>query len=108
MLKSYFKEPRFRGIKVSFNYKKGDNYNLFGDVDTSCIFPNADIKIPHTLEQFFEMYKIDAFNYLFNDDCKIVISEYKEKQLNKFEKKEIKKNLLVNKENYKSELVKLW
>ena len=54
------------------------------------------------------MYKVDIFNYLFNDDCKIVISEYKEKQLNKFEKKEIKKNLLVNKENYKSELVKLW
>lgn len=108
MLKLNLIKFEFKGIKISKNYKRNRCIS-FGDIDMNC-FPltieDNVIKTGSLFEFLHNFGDIDLIKYLFDDGYEVIIQEEREMKLNKFHRKQIRKNL--ERKIVRKDLVQLW
>jgi len=94
---------KYKGLKIKENYSRKDKHNIYGKIDINC-FPFSELENCNYLDYFQQRFKINLYDFLFNDAYKIMIHKKQEQKENKFIRKKQKQDLVSN----DSDLYNLW
>lgn len=98
-----------KGLQIKPNYKKHQyNYKYFGNTESKFfpLYVKNNLTEVGDLQFFLNIFNLDLYNYLFNDNYIIWLHDKEFKTNKKFENKKLKK---INRQNNKNNtIIELW